>query len=136
MALTLKAADVSGNPGTVIGRAMDRIGIGGRPITGVQKLHWGSYLIDLENTAYVTGGVPVPVGTCGFTRIFDMLVLAGKDPYGATDVAHVTTGLTFTLDSSDPTAPLLVIEDAAGEVANASTQAAGSAVWVVFGGLR
>ncbi|GEM_PF-3973905 len=136
MALTLKATDASGNPGTVVGRAMDRIGIGGRPIKGVGKLHYASYLIDLENTAYVTGGVPIPVGTCGFTRIFDMLVLAGKDPYGAADVPHVTTGLTFTLDSTDPTVPLLVIKDDAGEVAAASTQAAGSAVWVVFGGLR
>ena len=38
MALTLKATDASGNPGTVVGRAMDRIGIGGRPIKGVGKL--------------------------------------------------------------------------------------------------
>ena len=69
-----------------------------------------------------------------------LVVLAIKTrgfyPYGAADVPHVTTGLTFTLDSTDPTVPLLVIKDDAGEVAAASTQAAGSAVWVVFGGLR
>tara|TARA_R110000851_G_scaffold42167_6_gene105073 strand:+ start:1747 stop:2157 length:411 start_codon:yes stop_codon:yes gene_type:complete len=136
MALTLVATDGNANPGTSHGRAMDRIGIGGAPIAGVGKLWWSSYLIDLENTAYVTGGVPIPVGTCGYSRIFDMMVLAGKDPYGSADVTHVTTGLTFTLDSTNPAAPKLVIEDDAGEVANASTQAAGSRVWVCFGGLR
>ena len=136
MALTILAADANANPGTVNGRSMDRIGIGGRPIAGVGKLWWSSYLVDLENTAYVTGGVPIPRGTLGYSRIFDMLVLGGKDPYGAADVAHTTTGLTFTLDSTDPEVPLLVIQDAAGEVANAATQAAGSAVWLCFGGLR
>jgi hypothetical protein len=136
MAFVIKATDANANPGTVIGRAADRIGIGGRPIAGVQKLHWGSYLIDLAATAYVTGGVPIPTAVCGFTRIYDMIILGGKDPYGSADVINQVKGITFSLVSTNPEVPLLKMDLLAAEVANAATQAAGSAVWVAFGGIR
>jgi len=114
---------------------MDRIGLGGAPIPGVGKLQWSSFLIDLELSAYVTGGIPIPQTVTGFTRVFDMFIPAGKDPYGVTNIV-TPTDLTVTLVGTD-TAPLLYFTEGTSgtQAVNAST-IAGEEIWITLGGLR
>jgi len=130
-ALTLKTADAAGNPSTIHGRHSERVGM--RPIKDYGKLSYSAFLVDLS-VGYTTGGFVIDPGVLGFTKIVDMHVLGGKDPYGVLDVVH-PGGITFELVTTDPTAPLLKLELLAAEAANLSTQAAKS-VWIVLGGIR
>ena len=84
--------------------------------------------------AYTTGGFVIDPGVLGFSKIVDMQVLGGKDPYGVLDVVH-PGGITYELVTTDPTAPKLKLELLAAEAAAASTQTAKS-VWIILGGIR
>jgi hypothetical protein len=137
MALVIKATDANENPGTSVGASTERRGLGGHAIHGVSNFWFQSVLVDLELSAYETGGIPL-IGTpnlVGMTRVYDMYVMGSKDPYGVNDAAP-PAGITFTLDNSDVTNPLLKMDLVGGEVANAATQAAGVDVWIILGGLR
>ena len=130
-ALTLKTADAAGNPSTIHGRHSERVGM--RPIKDYVKLSYSAFLIDLD-VAYTTGGFVIDPGVLGFSKIVDMQVLGGKDPYGVLDVVH-PGGITYELVTTDPTAPKLKLEPLAAEAAAASTQTAKS-VWIILGGIR
>jgi len=95
---------------------------------------WKAVCVDLENTAYVTGGVPFVMTDIGMKSIHDMYVYGSVDPFNQADVrATAPDGVNFWLDKTDPTAPKLVYRDSGGEV-TATTTYAGDAIWLLVGG--
>jgi len=90
-------------------------------------------LVDLELSVYETGGIPMlGKGSCiPGTAVHDLCVLGGMDPYGCGPV-EPPKGLTFTVDSTCPTEPTMVICDADGEVAPGWTLP-GGCVWIRIG---
>ena len=135
MALTIKATDANGNPGTVHGRVNDRSGLGGHPIHGRPNLWYSSFLIDLELTAYVTAGVPLTPEITGMNEVWDLVVMGGYDPYSV-NAAAPPNGITFTLADPGKVAPKLKMDLIGAEVSNGATQSSGVDVWITLGGIR
>lgn len=131
MALTIKAR--TGDPNIVHGRWSDYHTLGGSPLDGYAGLVTRIINVDLNLTAYVTGGVPLDKNITGLQRVVNMWTLSGWDPHHK--VAANPPALSFRLDSSNPEAPKLVIHGAGGQLANASTQAPGVSVWLMLGGI-
>ena len=131
MAFTV--APETGNKNIVIGSWTSYHTLGGFPLKGYAGLNTRIINVDLENTAYETGGIPIPKEITGLKRVVNMWTLSGWDPYH--QVAANPPALSFRLDSSDPEAPKLVIHDGSGELANAATQPADTTVWLMLGGI-
>lgn len=133
MTLTANGGPTGNKAGIVPGRAMPRQSLAGVPVAGVSNLWWKSVCVDLENSAYETGGIPFELDDIGMKSIHDMYVYAGKDPYNQGD-AHddYKLGLTFKLGGT-PQAPTLMIYDETAEEA-ATTTHAGDVVWLLVGG--
>ncbi len=131
MPLTLTTP--AGTQTRVPGRWTEYHSLGGDPLHGYAGLATVQIQVDLAATAYETGGIPLSKEVTGLQRVVNMWVLAGVDPFAGP--LTPTNGLTFTLNSDNPENPLLVINDAGGELANGATQAAGSTVWLLLGGM-
>jgi len=133
MTLTANGGPTGYKAGLVPGRWMPRQSVAGVPVDGVSNMVWKAVCVDLANSAYETGGIPFALTDIGMKSIHDLYVYAGKDPFNQADV-HDTMPLSITYKlGGTPQAPTLMLYDAVGEEA-AATTFAGDAVWLLVGG--
>ncbi len=117
---------IYGQPGTVPRTVVDR----GKEVGNMTIFR----KLNLETSAYVTGGWPLLQGLTGMKSVFNAHQLAGYDPYG---IAIQRNGYQAILDRTTPDGmhSKLMLYYNGAQVADAAMAAAGKYIWVMFIGV-